>query len=161
MRVLEEEVESWKQDHDEAMRVLDAEDLIAESLSRWKDARRLWERARMLASRNELEDIEETGKALLDMLNRAISLFGTIAERAELVARHTGHAVEGQEKIPEALRDATGLRDHLVKTWPWDDRPVLPLNRQMIEESRASRERGESLDVADILSILRQGSYPR
>jgi len=161
MRFLEAAVESWKQDHEEAMRALDAEDLVAEGLSSWEDVRRLWNRTRSLASRNALEDIQESGAALLDLLNRSVRLLGNLAELADLVTSSTGHTIEGREKLPEAIRGATGLRDHVANTWPWDDRPAAIPSLEMIEAARARRERGErGIAVTEILAGLRQDAHP-
>lgn len=157
IRVLEEVIESWKREHDDAMRAQDVEDLIAECLSCWEDIRRSWVRTRRLATLNRLWDLQEAGTTVVDIISRAIRLLGNVGSLAETIASDTGHAIEGRDNVPEALREASELREHVNKTWPWDNRPILKLDRKMAEESRAKRARGESQNVTDILAGL-QGS---
>jgi len=154
MRVLEEVVGSWKRNHEDALRALDVEDLITGCLSCWEEIRHAWVRTRRLATLNRLEDLQEVGTTMLDLLSRCIRLLGDIASLAEIVARDMGYALEGRENLPEVIREAENLREHVNKTWPWDHRPVLSLDRTMAEQSRSARARGESQDVADILAGL-------
>jgi hypothetical protein len=161
IRVLEETVESWKRNHEDALLALDVDDLIAECLSCWEDIRRSWVRTRRSAALNRLGDLQEVGTSVLDVLDRAIRLLVDVTALAKKVAQDTGHAVEGWEDLPEAIREARDLREHVNKTWPWDDRPVLKLDRKMAEESRSARARGESRDVADILAGLQANASPR
>src|SRR5438093_13276742 len=74
IRVLEEAVESWKRDHEDAMRALDVEDLIAGCLSCWEDIRRSWVRTRRLATLNRLWDLQQVGTTVLDLIRRSIRL---------------------------------------------------------------------------------------
>jgi hypothetical protein len=161
IRVLEETVESWKRDREGALLALDAEDLVAEGLACWEDVRRSWMRTRRLATLNRLWDLQEVGKTMLGLLDRCIHVLGNVAGSAEKVAHDTGHAIEGRENLAEAMREAADLRDRVAKTWPWDERPVLPLDRKMAEASRAAQARGEARDVADILAGLRAETSPR
>jgi hypothetical protein len=161
IRVLEEAVEFWKRDHEEAVLALDVEDLTAGCLSCWEDIRRSWVRTRRLATLNLLEDIDEVGVTVLDLLDRFIRLVGDVAALVERVAGDTGHAIEGRENLSEAVREAGDLREHVNKTWPWDKRPVLPLDRRMAEESRCARARGDSRDAADILAGLQSNAPAR
>ncbi len=161
IRVLEEMVESWKPDHEGAMLALDLEDLVVECLSAWEDIRRAWARTRRQASINRVWNLQEVGTGMLELLDRALRLLAEVAGLAERVARDTGHTIEGSEGLPEAIREARELREHVHATWPWDDRPILKLDRRMIEESRAARARGESLPVADILAQLQANPSER
>jgi hypothetical protein len=161
IRVLEETVESWKREREGAVLALDAEDVVAESLACWEDVRRSWVRTRRLATLNRLWDLQEIGQTVLSLLDRCIHVLEKVAESAEKVARDTGHAIDGREDLSEAIQEAGDLRDRVAKTWPWDERPVLPLDRKMAEASRSARARGESRDVADILAGLRPESSPR
>ena len=68
----------------------------------------------------------------------------------------TGTATPGR-----TLREARDLREHVQRTWPWDNRPILALDRKMAEESQAARARGESQDVAAILAGLRANASSR
>src|SRR3954454_23718390 len=72
MRVLEETVESWKRDHEDARFAHDVEDLIAGCLSCWEDIRRAWVRTRRLVTLNRLWDLQEVGTTVLDLLGRSI-----------------------------------------------------------------------------------------
>jgi hypothetical protein len=161
IRVLEEAVASWKRNHEDAMLALDTEDLVAGCLACWEDIRRSWVRTRKLATANRLWDLHEVGTTVLNLISRAISLLEDIAGLAEKVASDTGHALEGRENLSEALREAGDLREHVKKTWPWDDRPILTLDRKMAEESRVARARGESQDVTAILASLQATAFLR
>ncbi len=161
IRILEEAVESWKRDHEDALFVQDVEELIAGCLSCWEDIRRSWVRTRRLALGNWLWDLQDAGTTVLDLLGRCIRLLEDVAGLAEKVAGDLGRAIEGQENLPEAIREASDLREHVNKTWPWNNRPVLPLDRKMADQSRAARARGESQDVADILASLQANDSVR
>ncbi len=122
------------------------------------DIRRSWMRTRRLATLNRLWDLQEVGKTMLGLLDRCIHVLGNVAASAEKAAHDTGHAIEGREDLSEAMREAADLRDRVAKTWPWDERPVLPLDRTMAEASRVAQARGESRDVAEILAGLQADS---
>src|SRR5205807_964317 len=98
---------------------------------------------------------QEADKTILDLLDRFLRLLEIVAELAEEGGRQTGRVLEGRENLPGAIREVGALRDHVGETWPWDERPVLLLDRKMAEESRAARARGESQDVAALLARLR------
>jgi len=161
IRVLEEAVESWKRDHEDAVLALDVEELIVGCLSTWEDIRRAWLRTRRLAILNRLSDLEEAGTTMLDLLDRCLHRLVEVANLAEGAVRDTGHAIDGREDLSEATREIRELRVHVSKTWPWQRRPVLPLNGTMAEESRSTRARGESQDVTDILVSLQANAALR
>jgi predicted transposase YbfD/YdcC len=161
IRVLEETVESWKRDHEGALLGQEVEDMISGCLSCWEDIRRSWARTQRLAVLNRLGDLQEAGTTILDLLQRSIHLLEDVAVLAEKVVGNTEQLIEGQEDLHASLREASTLREHIRNTWPWDNRPVLTLDRKMVEESRAARTRGESQDVADILAGLQGNASPR
>jgi hypothetical protein len=154
IRVLEQAVEYWKRDHEDAGLAMDVEDLIAGCLSCWEDIRRSWVRTRRLATLNQLDDIEEAGTTVIELLDRFLRLLGEVGALGEKAAADTADAIQGRENLTEAMREAGELREHVNKTWPWDDRPVLALDRNMVKASRDARARGEAQDVAAILAAL-------
>jgi hypothetical protein len=154
IRALEETLESWEGADESALVALNVEDLIAECLSGWEAVRRAWGRTRRLATQNRLPDLQEAGKSMRDLVERWIRLLREVDRVAGKLGRDTGDAIEGRDLLPEAAREARGLLDYLQKTWPWADSPALPLDRKMVEESRAARARGESCDVTALVRSL-------
>ncbi len=155
IHLLEEEIESWRNDHTTAMAAWDLEDLVGESLSLWVSLQGLWGRLRKLATKNRIREFQQPGESLLKLFERQIRLLQKM-EKLGSVYSQQGYAIDGLQGLPVAIMEAEVLRDHIRQTWPWDDSPILPLNREMAERSRKSIDK--AVPVEEILSKL--GSQP-
>ncbi len=67
--------------------------------------------------------------------------------------RH-GYNVERSGELIWAIEELRKLKAEMLKDWPWEDRPFPPLNRQLVQESRAAFVRGEGEFVTDMIRRL-------
>ncbi len=155
VRVLEETVEAWQLAHAEAMRARAMEDLVSESLTFPDGLRAVWTRILEDVREDRIREFQITGQAILHLFDRAINLLTVLKQSAQKVASDTGHTVEGLDKLDAAASDLQQLRDHIKASWPWDDRPWPPLDRAMVEGSRADIAAGRHEDVKSVLERVR------
>lgn len=157
VRNLEETVEVWQMAHAEALRALDAADLVRECLTFSPGLQVVWERAWQDATAGHIRDYQDVGLSLRGLFERTLNVLNRVQWWARNVARETGHPVEGLERLDQDIQGFQRQRDRIVENWPWEDRPWPPLNREMVAESRASSARGEGEDVSTLLDRARAG----
>ena len=116
-RAVEEALETWKVDHDEAMGVCDLEEVICVLLrlqpNVLKLVRVVWEKG----SSGKIDDPQEIGQLMLTALNAAVKAWQLIEKSAAECAK-AGYDVNGSEHSPSALATVTAARDDFAGRWP-------------------------------------------
>lgn len=135
IRGIESTIEAWKKDHDEAMAVFDIEDLIRECvgmkmfLTAWK--KHVWRRF----FDEKIQNVQETGRALLDALENASKVFPHVKEAIAL-AKQEGYEVENSSMLDEAEAALETLKlDHATR-WPFVDASQITLAREEIKSGK-------------------------
>jgi hypothetical protein len=156
-RLVFEAVDAWKAGHEEALRALDAEALIAEASQMDDSLRRTWEGVKARAGAGQIKDFQTTGVQLREAFETGIGVMALVADLAQTVARTTGHELCGLAELNTAVAEARTWTGRVLDAWPWTDRPWPPLDRAAVEGSRAATERGEGEDITDMLARVKAG----
>lgn len=158
VKLLEEAVEAWKADHDDAMRALDAEDLVSHALSLANDElprtwKRLWE---ILESAQSI-DTEVIGKTLREVFDRVPALLESVRAVADETEASTGHTLRGRNNLDAAIERIRVLGNNIMSAWPWKNRPHHVHDRQKLLDAREAFSRGEYDDIETLLRQARSG----
>jgi hypothetical protein len=156
-RALEEAVDAWKADHEGAAGALQVEAIVTEALQLREDVRRLWQTVLALARADCIDDYPATGGLLRQLCADNLRLMRNVGGLARSVAGSTGHEVRGLVELDAATAELSAWADRELAQWPWVDAPPLPIDPAMVEQSRASRARGEAEDVGDVLARVQAG----
>jgi hypothetical protein len=117
-RAVEEALESWKVDHEEAMGVCDLEELIPFLASITPPVLELvgyfWDRGFSGA----IGDPDAMGQVVLDALEAGVEAWSA-AQGGVRECTAAGYVVEGTDKIPAALAEITAARDDFARRWPF------------------------------------------
>lgn len=160
IKLLEEAVEAWKADHDNAMQALDAEDLVADVLTLANDGLpRTWTRIWKILETVQSIDTEVIGMTLREVFDRVPFLLVSVRAVADQTEASTGHTLKGRIDLDAAIERVLALRSSILSAWPWKDRPYLPQNSQMIRESREAFSRGEYDDITTLLQQAQSGEH--
>jgi len=154
---LERALKGWQEDHTDAMRVFDLEDLVQEVLSMRGDLPSLWQRIWESAIADEMEDFQTLGLALRELFERCLRNMSAIRTIAQAVSQETGQTIGGVGDLQLAIAELQQLQQRVFANWPWTDRPWPSLDRAMVAESRASSARGEGEDIDQALARVQVG----
>ena len=105
-----------------------------------------------------LDNLDELGREFKTNFDRALAVLNDIQQ--EVVGLFAIHKVEvpSAEQLRKEINELSAFRTDIVDNWPWIDRPLPPVDRQMVAESRAAFARGEGEPIEDV--IRRTGGHP-
>jgi hypothetical protein len=117
-RAVEDALETWKADHDEATSVWDLEELIRTCLGLNASARELVHAVWELGFSGKAHNPEEIGRDVLPVLKAGVVTWKSLAEGVEeRVAQ--GYTVESADRIPAALEEIQTLAADFAARWPF------------------------------------------
>lgn len=117
-RAVEDALETWKDDHDEAMSVRDLEEVIRTCLGLNASARDLVRAVWELGFSGKAHNSEEIGRDVLLVLKAGVVTWESLAKSVEeRVAQ--GYAVEGADRAPPALAEIQSLAADFAARWPF------------------------------------------
>jgi hypothetical protein len=131
-RAVEDALETWKADHDEATSVWDLEELIRTCLRLNASARELGRAVWELGYSGKARNSEEIGREVLPVLKAGVVTWKALAEGVEeRVAQ--GYTVESADRIPAALAEIRALAADFAARRPFQ----LGASSPFIGESHA------------------------
>jgi hypothetical protein len=149
LRTVEDAVEAWKAEHDDAMGVRMFEDVVRECLAAhtlFRDMQKeRWEK--LFAGK--ISEVQTTGENLIKTFETSLLVY-SLVEECLLRVKRAGFRVNGEEEFEKAFPELRSAAADFKSRWPFVD-------LKQIEESRAAFARGESQSVEEILGEL-QGS---
>jgi hypothetical protein len=150
--LVEQLVESWQYDHNEAMRARDLEELATECLDLAKLGRRAWKclRAQMFdknVSSAKVFAAEDMLKPATQRIRDVFKVVGKLIASAE----RAGYQIEGSAEFAQASKDLELLRQEIEQQFPDPD-------PQMMADSKAAFLRGEYQTAEELLHELQGGS---
>ena len=117
-RAVEDALDAWKADHDEAMSVRDLEEVVRTCLALNASARELVRSAWEIGYSGKALNSEEIGKDVLQVLKAGVVTWKSLAESVEeRVAQ--GYAVESADGIPAALAEFQARAAEFAARWPF------------------------------------------
>ncbi len=150
-RAIEDAVESWKADHDEAMGVCELEEVIraCQGLHRWtvEFVGEKWNAGFSGKVRNP----DEEGRWVLSVLKAGIRAWKSCGEEASECAA-LGYVVDGADRIPGLLAELKKLADDFKSRWPF-------MRKVDIERGKKELAAGDFITGEDLSCELQgQGS---
>ena len=122
-----------------------------------EDMERAWKRIRQVITSGAEVDYQATGDTLKETFVRLISLLTAVHSLTARVARTSGHEVERQDELIDALATLRNMETRILSTWPWPDEPFPPFDDARIAAARQEIERGEGEDIGDLMARLGKG----
>jgi hypothetical protein len=145
-RAIEDAIDAWNLDHDNALSARDMEDVVGECLStrdflsQWHQT--AWEH--LFAGR--LANIQQAGELLRSATGKLVHVFAAVQTCVKWMERK-GYPVDKAVEFEAAARAVEGLLADLNRRWPFID-------PQQVEEARAAFARGEGIPAEEILREL-------
>jgi hypothetical protein len=105
------------------------------------------------------ENWDELGRMLDSHFSEALKILTDLRDGPVRLLQEHGHEVENAPQLGRAIEELEELKHGILDDWPWSDRKLPPVDRQMVAESRAAIKRGEGERIEDL--IRRLGGTPR
>jgi hypothetical protein len=104
------------------------------------------------------ENCDELGRMLDSRFNEALRILTDLRDGPVRLLQEHGHEVENAPQLARAIEELQELKHGILDDWPWSDRELPPVDWEMVEASRAARQRGEGEPIQDL--IRRLGGNP-
>lgn len=151
--VVDELVEAWQRDHQQAMFAHEVDELCAESNEVCRLCANMWSQLREQLFDCKVQDVDKTGRMALEAIEKALHgarrVLGLIADAGKL-----GFEINGAADLEEQVRNLEGIREKLLRKWPFYDHKMMEMSR----ESLADYARGDYQTVEEILHALQSGN---
>ncbi len=145
-------VESWKKDHDDAMRVFDLEDAIATCLTVPPLARACSKALFDDLFALRVKDTETLGRDFLTQVDETLATFRTIQNLAK-AATQCDRATGSLLRLEDAICSLEQIRTHFKENWPFIDLTT-------VEASRKDLAAGKYQTLEQVLDEL-QAEHPQ
>jgi hypothetical protein len=142
-RMVEELVENWQIDHQQAMFARDIEELIVECIELAELVRRgrTWLADELFDEK--IDNIDKAGEMLRTAISKALLAYDRVQKTVE-AAEQMQFTIDNARQFRAVVRELRDIEDEVKKTWP-------TVNRQMVNDSLAAYARGEFRTTEDLL----------
>ena len=100
------------------------------------------------------EEFDRLGRTVEAVFDKLLGSIARLKDRWIALAHECGMEVAKEGDLDATVQELTALRASLFENWPWTSRGLPPVDREMVERSRAARGRGEGEPVEDIIRRL-------
>jgi hypothetical protein len=152
-QAVEDMVENWKVKHDEAMFVMDLDEMVRECLDLsalcqhvWKT---LWQLLRRDPNGEAIDEAEESIKTALAKTQHIFQLVQDLVAQAH----GKGYTIQNSEALPTAAEEVRAICAKI-------DVVYLPFNQEVADEAIAAFKRGECVPIEDLIREAQTGSSP-
>jgi hypothetical protein len=104
------------------------------------------------------EEFDRLGRTLETVFDKLTGSMSRLKVRWVELARECGMEVSRAAELESARADLVALRQEILGTWPWSANELPPVDRGMVERSRAAVARGEGEPIEDV--IRRVAGHP-
>lgn len=104
------------------------------------------------------ESWDELGRMLESRFSETLKILTDLRDGPVRLLQEHGHEVENAAQLDRAIEELQDLKHGALDGWPWSDRELPPVDWEMVEASRAARQRGEGEPIEDL--IRRLGGSP-
>jgi hypothetical protein len=141
--LVEQLVEQWQVEHEEAMLARDVEELCGEAIELCRLCGHTWQELKTLLFANCITDTEATGRVALEGFENAGRAVRRVVRLLDdAIAR--GHGIGGAQELRRGMNDVHDIKERLLKKWPFID-------HQMVERALAAYGRGEFQTAESLL----------
>lgn len=142
--IVEETVETWREEHDQAMLVCDIEELGEEFVRTVEFFKRSYDRTVQRLLDGKLRDINAGGKQLLRTAETGLQAGDALIELFAKLRQHR-YNLPNESGLLQARSNLADLKNKLVTKWPFLDPKAFERSREDFERGRF-RTCGEPLD---------------
>jgi hypothetical protein len=100
------------------------------------------------------EDWDELGQALESRFDETLKVLTDLRDGSVKSLREHGYEVGNAAQLDRAAEELQQLKSGMLDDWPWSDRKLPPVDRQMVAASRAAIKRGEGEQIEDLIRRL-------
>jgi hypothetical protein len=100
------------------------------------------------------EEFDRLGTTVAAVFEKLLGSITRLKDRWVALAHECGMEVVKERDLEATVRELTALRESLFESWPWTSRGLPPVDRAMVERSRAAAARGEGEAVEHIIRRL-------
>ncbi len=143
LKAIENEVESWKVDHQHATLARDVEDWVRACLLIPEQVRRVQSLARRKLFANEIHDVSAVDEAMQNLFDAALGVCRVVGEDVRKVTA-LGYAVENAADLSRAAEEIGRMRAEFSRGWPRID-PAMWAKTEAQYEAGAYQSAGEIL----------------
>jgi hypothetical protein len=97
------------------------------------------------------EEFDRLGRTLGVVFDRLIASMDQLKAHWVELAHENGTQVRRAGELDAASAELADLRKEILGTWPWSSKALSPVDRGMVERSRAAAARGEGEPVEDVI----------
>ena len=152
-RSVDELIEEWKLEHDQAMFAFDLEELVSECIDLGNLSKHAWKSFRDLLLKNpNAPVIEESGRVMQTALTRTLEMFHTV-KALVTEASQKGHSIQDAADFELVVNETRKISDKVQVVFMEPD-PAA------IEESIAAFKRGEYYTSEELLRAAQDGRFP-
>jgi hypothetical protein len=109
---------------------------------------------RRAAQEDPSENVDESGNVLVGAIDRHLKDCME-ADNAGRMLRQVGQDVENMAKLQSEIATFHTLRQKIVENWPWSYAEALPLDKEMVKESREAFARKQEMEsIEELLNRL-------
>ena len=147
--LVEDLVERWQADHDEAMQASDIEELCGECVALAELCQHAWEHVKTALFTGAIADTEATGRMVQGALDKSLDVLNQVAKRAADATRG-GYEIRSKPDLERALNTIAEIKSKLLNKWPFIDYKKLA-------RARAEYERGDYVAIEGMLNAPPSG----
>jgi hypothetical protein len=111
---------------------------------------RIWERLKECPS----ESYDEVGREMDSALGQLLKSLTDLRDGAVQMLREHGYEVDNATALESDIEELKSIKDGILESWPWSDRALPPVNRDMVAASRAAIARHEGESIEDLIHRL-------
>jgi hypothetical protein len=134
-------------------------DILQSFLGRPKLIREAWKRIWEESLKGRpFENLDDVGREFESVVNKALIDLIDLRDGPLRTLHAHGYDIVNAAQLESDIADLRKLKADVLEDWPWSDRSLPPVDRQMVQESRAAIARGEGERIEDL--IRRLGGEP-
>jgi hypothetical protein len=146
-------VENWKIKHDQAMFVMDLDEMVRECLDLNALCQHVWKTLWQLLRRDPNgEAVDEAEEPIKTALAKTQHIFQSVQDLVAQ-AREKGYTIQNAEALPIATEEVRAISAKIGVVYP-------QINEELAEEAIAAFKRGECIPIEELIREAQSGNFP-
>src|SRR5207244_8164991 len=85
-----------------------------------------------------LESFDPLGEAIRDTLDEQLQAMTSLRDGPVNSFTAAEYPIQSAPALEAGIAELRAFKEHVLRDWPWSDRPLPKVNRKMVEDSRAA-----------------------
>lgn len=116
---------------------------------------RAWQHIVDFLQEHPSENCDELGKQFEAYLQTGIAALNQLRDGPVKSMEDAGYAIADAPALADGIEELHKLTQSICENWPWSDRPLPPVNREMVARSRAELVLREGESFAEMVRRVR------